>query len=128
MLVAEDSPVNQILLTDFLELRGHEVIVADDGAEAVRLALQQRPDVILMDVQMPQMDGLEATRRIRATADGAHVPIIAVTALAMDGDRDRCLAAGCDDHVSKPIDLPALADLAERLAGLPRSGGLSDPK
>ncbi|MGH7201283.1 MAG: response regulator, partial [Planctomycetaceae bacterium] len=101
----EDSPYNQKLALGVLGKRGHRVTVAADGTEAVALARQRDYDVILMDVQMPEMDGLEATRCIRRTEreTGGHVPIIAMTAQAMKGDRERCLEAGMDDYLMKPI-------------------------
>ncbi|SFJ51188.1 hybrid sensor histidine kinase/response regulator [Planctomicrobium piriforme] len=115
ILLAEDTPANQKLLLTVLTRRGHEVHLAADGREAVEQARQHAFDVILMDVQMPHMDGLEATRRIRglAAAQGPQVPIIAMTAHAMTGDRERFLDAGMDDYVPKPIHLPQLLTLLE---------------
>ena len=101
VLLAEDNRVNQLLVVRLLEARGHEVTVAGDGRAAVDRAAHDNYDVILMDVQMPEMDGLEATRTLRAR--GVRAPIIAMTAHAMQGDRDRCLSAGMDAYVSKPI-------------------------
>jgi two-component system, sensor histidine kinase len=101
VLLAEDNRVNQLLVVRLLEARGHDVTVAGDGRAAVDQAARENFDVILMDVQMPEMDGLEATRTLRAR--GVRAPIIAMTAHAMQGDRDRCLSAGMDAYVSKPI-------------------------
>jgi CheY-like chemotaxis protein len=101
VLLAEDNRVNQLLVVRLLEARGHHVTVAGDGRAAVDEAERGNFDVILMDVQMPEMDGLEATRRLRAS--GVRAPIIAMTAHAMQGDRDRCLSAGMDAYISKPI-------------------------
>jgi two-component system, sensor histidine kinase len=101
VLLAEDNRVNQLLVVRLLEARGHDVTVAGDGRAAVDQAERDNFDVILMDVQMPEMDGLEATRTLRAR--GVRAPIIAMTAHAMQGDRDRCLSAGMDAYVSKPI-------------------------
>ncbi len=106
ILLAEDNPVNQMVAVKMLERLGCRVDVAADGAEAVMMAAQFPYDLIFMDVQMPVFDGLEATRRIRAS--GAKVKIVAMTANAMEGDRERCLAAGMDDYVSKPITVQAL--------------------
>ena len=104
ILVAEDHPVNRKVLQRLLERAGHTVELAHDGVEAVERVQAARPDLVLMDIQMPRMDGIEATRHIRAlTADKTPLPIIAVTASAMKEDADRCLAAGMDAYVSKPI-------------------------
>jgi len=105
VLVAEDSLVNQKLAIALLEKHGHTAIVANNGKEAIEAWASQDIDVVLMDVQMPEMDGFEATHLIRAKEHqtGSHVPIIALTAHAMKGDRERCLEAGMDDYVSKPI-------------------------
>ncbi|HTS49592.1 MAG TPA: response regulator [Bryobacteraceae bacterium] len=110
VLVAEDNPVNQKVTVAMLHRMGHRAVVAADGAEAIVKWNEGHVDLILMDVQMPAMDGLDATRRIRLAerAGGGHVPIIAMTAHAMIGDRDRCLEAGMDDYVSKPVSRAAL--------------------
>ena len=117
ILLVEDNPANQKLATYVLQDRGHLVEIAGDGQEAIRLTEQNRYDVILMDVQMPGMDGLEATAAIRKREDGgSRVPIIAMTAHAMKGDRERCLAAGMDGYLSKPIDAHEMIALVESLA------------
>jgi CheY-like chemotaxis protein len=105
ILVAEDNPINQYLATRLLQGEGHTVEIAPNGREAVRMHTEAKFDLILMDVQMPEMDGFEATREIRAEerATGEHIPIIAMTAHAMKGDQERCLAAGMDLYVSKPV-------------------------
>ena len=105
VLLAEDNPVNQKLVTTLLEKRGHRVVLAGNGREAVAALEAGTFDLVLMDMQMPEMDGLEATRLIRAreASVGGHIPIIAMTANAMAGDRERCLEAGMDAYVSKPI-------------------------
>jgi signal transduction histidine kinase/PleD family two-component response regulator len=105
ILVAEDNPINQHLAMRLLQGEGHTVEIAPNGHEVVRLHAEARFDLILMDVQMPEMDGFEATREIRAAerASGEHIPIIAMTAHAMKGDQERCLAAGMDFYVSKPV-------------------------
>jgi len=115
VLLAEDTPVNQKLVRRILEKRGHSSVLVDDGEKAIA-AWQREPfDVILMDVQMPVLDGLQATARIRERekATGAHVPIIAMTAHVLAGDRERCLDAGMDSYISKPIHAPALLELIE---------------
>jgi len=117
ILLAEDDRANVETVLNYLEAKGYRVVVAGDGSEAVDLAREQDPDLIVMDIQMPGTDGLEAIRRIRADVDPAtghrmglaDTPIIALTALAMPGDRERCLAAGADGYISKPVSLRALA-------------------
>jgi two-component system sensor histidine kinase/response regulator len=118
VLVAEDNPVNQRLALSLLRKRGHRVTLAGDGREALAAMEQQSFDAVLMDVQMPEMDGFEAVAAIRARekASGGHVPIVAMTAHAMIGDRERCLASGFDGYVSKPIRPQELFDAVERLA------------
>jgi CheY-like chemotaxis protein len=117
ILLAEDNPANQKLATYILRDRGHLVEIAGDGREAIRLSEHNRYDVILMDVQMPGMDGLEATAAIRHREHGnGRVPIIAMTAHAMQGDRDRCLAAGMDGYLSKPVNAQEMISLVESLA------------
>jgi two-component system sensor histidine kinase/response regulator len=110
VLLAEDNLVNQKLIIHLLEKRGHSVTVAPDGVAAVEASKQETFDLVLMDVQMPQMGGFEATRIIRAleAPNGRRLPIIALTAHAMKGDRERCLEAGMDDYLSKPIQPKAL--------------------
>jgi len=118
ILLAEDSPLNQKLAIALLRKHGHQVVLAQNGHEAVATARQNDFDLILMDVQMPLMDGLEATRRIRdrELATGRHVPIIAMTAHALKGDMERCLAAGMDGYVAKPIRAQELFEAMDRLA------------
>jgi CheY-like chemotaxis protein len=106
ILLAEDNVVNQRLAQRMLEKAGHTVVIAGNGLRALQLLDSQEFDAILMDVQMPEMDGLEATRRIREAekTSGCHIPVIAMTAHAMVGDRERCLNVGMDDYLSKPFD------------------------
>jgi CheY-like chemotaxis protein len=116
ILLTEDNLINQRVASTLLHREGHEVVIANNGLEALR-ALEERPfDVILMDVQMPQMDGLEATAAIRRRekTSGTRIPIIAMTAHAMADDRERCLAAGMDSYVSKPIDIQMLLETIEQ--------------
>ena len=117
ILLAEDSLINQKLAVGMLQKWGHEVVVASTGREAVRLYEQQPFDLIIMDVQMPEMDGLEATQQIRSLEkrSGKHIPILAVTAHALKGDRERCLDAGMDDYVGKPIQPEVLFEKIEAL-------------
>ena len=124
ILLVEDNHVNQVLVRRLLEKQGFTVATANDGLEALGMWEEQPYDVILMDVQMPQMDGFEATRRIRTeeVGKGGHVPIIALTAHAMTGDRERCLEAGMDDYVTKPINFQ---DLVHRIDCLQASASSS---
>ncbi len=109
MLLAEDNIVNQQVALAFLSMAGLEVTLAGNGLEAVDCVRRERFDAVLMDMQMPEMDGLQATRVIRSLPQGAQLPIIAMTAAAMDEDRQECLAAGMNAHVSKPIEPRELA-------------------
>jgi signal transduction histidine kinase/CheY-like chemotaxis protein len=128
ILVAEDNPVNQQLAIGLLNRRGHAVTVAENGQLAVELSERQRFDLVLMDVQMPVMEGFEATRLIRAREQAAgadqHLPIIALTARAMKGDRELCLAAGMDEYLTKPLRASELYAVVDRLAG---AGGEPEP-
>jgi CheY-like chemotaxis protein len=128
VLLAEDNPTNRILALRILERRGHQVLVAENGKEALDLLSQHDVDVVLMDLQMPVMGGLEATRIIREREQftGRHVPILAMTAHAMKGDRERCLASGMDDYISKPIDSARLLELVA-LAGTTVSAAVEHP-
>ncbi len=118
VLLVEDNVVNRRVVLHFLERMGYQGTVAENGREAVSLYLQGSYDVVLMDVQMPEMDGFEATRAIREAdrAQGRHTPIVALTAHAMRGDEERCLEAGMDGHLPKPLDLTNLARILERIA------------
>jgi CheY-like chemotaxis protein len=110
VLLVEDNESNLEMLSTYLRIKGCEVLAARTGASAITLAGDQGPDLILMDVQMPGMDGLETTRRLRMAPALRRTPIIALTALAMPGDRERCLEAGMDDYLSKPVGLKELYD------------------
>jgi two-component system, sensor histidine kinase and response regulator len=117
ILVAEDTPFNQTFILRLLEKNGYQAILVENGQQAVERFLPDAFDIILMDVQMPEMDGFEATRKIRQREEqnGGHIPIIAMTAYATEGDRERCLAAGMDDYVSKPISAIKLFKAIEAL-------------
>jgi two-component system, cell cycle response regulator DivK len=106
LLLVEDNEMNRDVLGRLLARRGYRVVVAEDGEAAVRMALGEDPDLVLMDISLPIVDGYEATRRIRAA--GSSVPIIALTAHALTSDRDRALAAGCTDYEAKPVELQRL--------------------
>jgi CheY-like chemotaxis protein len=108
ILLADDNEDNISLFQDYLQAIGFQVSVARNGKEAIERTQEEQPNLILMDIQMPVMDGLEATRRLRTEAMLVPIPIIAVTSLAMSGDRERCLDAGANDYLSKPINLEKL--------------------
>jgi CheY-like chemotaxis protein len=114
VLLAEDNENNISIISDYLQVQGYRLVVARNGQEALERAHEERPAVVLMDIQMPGMDGLEATRRLRAEPALADLPIIAVTALAMPGDRERCLAAGVNEYLSKPVNLTELVRLIQK--------------
>jgi CheY-like chemotaxis protein len=104
ILVVEDNEQNLYLMQYMLEKSGYSVVIAQSGEEAVISAVQENPDLILMDIQLPDMDGLEVTRRIRESDADGKIPIVAVTSFAMAGDRERALAAGCNGYIEKPIN------------------------
>jgi two-component system, cell cycle response regulator DivK len=117
ILLVEDNEMNRDMLSRRLQRRGHEVLVAGDGAEGVALARSARPDLILMDMTLPVFDGWEATRQVKADPTTQAIPIIALTAHAMTEDRERALAAGCDDFDTKPIELPRLIGKIDAMLG-----------
>lgn len=110
ILLVEDNEMNRDMLSRRLARRGHEILIAVDGAEGVARASADLPDLILMDMSLPILDGWEATRRIKADPSTAGIPVIALTAHAMSGDREQALAAGCDDYDTKPIELDRLVE------------------
>jgi len=116
VLYVEDNDDNIYMLTHRLRRAGFTVAVATDGAAGVAMAASERPDVILMDLSLPVLDGWEATRRIKAAPETRHIPVIALTAHAMSGDREAALEAGCNDFDIKPVDLPRLLDKIRALA------------
>jgi two-component system cell cycle response regulator DivK len=105
ILIVEDEPRNLKLLHDLLQRFGYEILEAPDGEQGVKLAGEKIPDMILMDIMMPKMDGLEATRIIKADEKTKYIPIIALTSYAMKGDREKTIEAGCDGYIAKPIDI-----------------------
>ena len=114
ILVVEDNPLNLKLVRDVLRYAGYRVVEATTGEDGVRLAAEERPDLVLMDLQLPGIDGSEALRRIRAS-DAPAVPIVAVTAFAMPGDRDRALRDGFDGYIEKPLRVRALPQQVARI-------------
>lgn len=121
VFLVEDNEMNRDMISRRLTKRGYEVAIAVDGAEAVATVGTVRPDIILMDMSLPVIDGWEATRRIKSDPAFRHVPIIALTAHAMSGDREKALQAGCDDYDTKPIELQRLLDKMEALLNRPRA-------
>jgi two-component system cell cycle response regulator DivK len=114
ILLVEDNEINRDMLSRRLERRGYQVALAVDGEQGVSMARSELPDLILMDMSLPVLDGWEATQRIKAAPETRAIPIIALTAHAMVGDRERAIAAGCDDYDTKPIDLPRLLEKMEK--------------
>jgi len=104
ILVVEDNEQNCYLMQYMLEQSSYNVVLANSGVQAITMTVQEKPDLILMDIQLPDMDGLEVTRRIRSSQGGNEIPIIAVTSFAMAGDRQKSLAAGCSGYIEKPIN------------------------
>ena len=121
ILYVEDNDDNVFMLKPRLERRGFAVVVAADGESGLRLAGEERPDLILMDLSLPVMDGWEATRRLKAGEATRAIPVIALSAHAMSGDREKALAAGCDDYDTKPVDFRRLVEKIQAL--LPAQGG-----
>ncbi|HEC19679.1 MAG TPA: response regulator [Gammaproteobacteria bacterium] len=117
VLLVEDNEMNRDMLSRRLERKGFEVVYAQDGSVAVDLAGSEKPALILMDMSLPVMDGWEATRRIKADPDTRDIPVIALTAHAMAGDREKAIEAGCEDYDTKPVDFPRLLGKIESLIG-----------
>jgi CheY-like chemotaxis protein len=110
LLLVEDNEMNRDMLSRRLIRKGFEVLMAIDGQEGIDQALKEKPDLILMDMSLPVVDGWEATRRIKANPECCNIPVIGLTAHAMDGDREKCLQAGCNEYETKPVDLPSLLE------------------
>jgi two-component system cell cycle response regulator DivK len=120
ILLVEDNDMNRDMMSRRLQRKGYEVLMAADGMQAILMAESEAPDLILLDMSLPVIDGWEAARRLKASPTTSPVPIIALTAHAMAGDRERALAAGCDDYDAKPVDFPQLlAKIDALLAGKP---------
>ena len=120
ILLVEDNEANRDMLSRRLQRRGFEVVIAVDGAEGVAMSKTEKPDIVLMDMGLPVMNGWEATRAIKADPATQHMPVIALTAHSMAGDREKAMEAGCDDYDTKPVELPRLL---EKMAAL----GVSAP-
>jgi two-component system cell cycle response regulator DivK len=115
ILVVEDTPANMKLLNMLLDNAGYRVLQADNANDGIALAREHRPDLILMDIQLPGMDGLTATRLLKKEATTCHIKIVALTAFAMKGDEDRMIAAGCDGYIAKPIQYKKFLTEVERI-------------
>jgi CheY-like chemotaxis protein len=117
ILLVEDDSTNRDIISRYLTLLGYRIVIALDGMQAVTLARTERPDLILMDMRLPVLDGWEATRRIKAAPATSAIPIVALTAYAMEDERRRCLAAGCDDYETKPLEFPRLVAKIRAILG-----------
>ena len=115
VLIVEDNEMNRDMLSRRLQRKGYEIDIAVDGQAGVEAARANRPDIVLMDMSLPIMDGWEATRQLKADADTQSIPVIALTAHAMEGDRQKALEAGCDDYDTKPVNLKSLLEKMENL-------------
>jgi two-component system, cell cycle response regulator DivK len=127
ILLVEDNEMNRDMLSRRLERKGYQVLLAVDGRSGVEMARTQAPDLVLMDMSLPVLDGWEATRLLKAAPDTRHLPVIALTAHAMSSDRGKALEAGCDDYDTKPIDLPRLLGKIEALLSAAASAGEPSP-
>ena len=117
ILIVEDNEMNRDMLSRRLARRGYTVVTAVDGEQGIAAAQAERPDLILMDMSLPVIDGWEATRRLKSDGATRAIPVIGLTAHAMTGDRDKAIAAGCDDYDTKPVELPRLLEKIEGLIG-----------
>jgi len=117
ILLVEDNEMNRDMLSRRLQRKGYEVVLALDGEQGVEMARSEAPDLILMDVSLPMMDGWEATRKLKASSETQSIPIIALTAHAMAGDREKSLEAGCDDYDTKPIEFKRLLEKIQAFLG-----------
>lgn len=115
ILLVEDNEMNRDMLSRRLERKGYEVVLAVDGPSGLEMAQNEAPDLVLMDMSLPLLDGWEATRRLKANTQTQNIPVIALTAHAMSSDREKALEAGCDDYDTKPVELPRLLGKIEAL-------------
>lgn len=115
ILIVEDNEMNRDMLSRRLTRRGYEVLIAVDGEQAVTMAQSEKPDLILMDMVLPVLDGWEATRRIKADHATCNIPVIALTAYTIGGAQEKCFEAGCDSYESKPVDFPRLLEKIQKL-------------
>jgi CheY-like chemotaxis protein len=117
LLLVEDNEMNRDMLSRSLTKKGYEIVIAEDGAQGVALARSERPDLILMDMSLPVMHGWDATRELKADPVTRSIPVIALTAHAMSGDREKALEAGCDEFDTKPVEMPRLLEKIGKLLG-----------
>lgn len=117
ILIVEDNDLNLKLFRDLLTAHGYDTIETKEGMEAIRLTKEQKPDLILMDIQLPEVSGLDVTRKLKAEMDIRDIPIIAVTAFAMKDDEEKILAAGCEAYISKPISIISFLNIVRRFLG-----------
>ena len=115
ILLVEDNEMNRDMLSRRLVRKKFEVVIAVDGVEGVEMSISEAPNIIIMDMSLPELDGWEATRRIKANPQTKSIPVIAMTAHAMVGDQEKCLQAGCDDYDTKPVEFPRLLDKIKNL-------------
>jgi CheY-like chemotaxis protein len=120
ILYIEDTENNRILVSRYLEKKGYQVLTAEHADEGLAMAIREQPDLILMDMGLPGLDGWDATRRLKADSKVQHIPVIALTAHVMQGDREKALAAGCDDYDTKPFQFPRLLGKIEAWLASPR--------
>lgn len=118
IVLVEDNEDNRDMLSRRLQRKGFEVLIAGNGEEALGLVQKEKPDLVLMDISLPVMDGFEATRRLKGSDETKQIPIIALTAHAMSGDREKAIEAGCDDYDTKPVELPRLLTKINTLLGI----------
>ncbi len=123
ILIVEDNELSRDMLSRRLRRKGYEVLVATDGQEGIAMAQRELPDLVLMDLSLPDLDGWEATRRLKKDAKTQHIPVIALTAHAMSGDREKAIDAGCDEYDTKPIDLRRLLSKMIRFVEDPEAAG-----
>lgn len=123
ILIVEDNELSRDMLSRRLRRKGYEVLVATDGQEGIAMAQRELPDLVLMDLSLPDLDGWEATRRLKKDATTHHIPVIALTAHAMSGDREKAIDAGCDEYDTKPIDLRRLLSKMVRFVEDPEASG-----
>jgi two-component system cell cycle response regulator DivK len=131
ILYIEDNEQNRRLIRKLLRMHNYEVLEAEDGLKGIAIAAREQPDLILMDINLPGIDGMEATSRLKSSPDMSHIPIIALTAAAMRGDRERIIEAGCDGYLQKPIDptlvIETIRQFTETAPALPKTAPLAAP-